>query len=333
MSNGHPTIHDVARLAGVSKSLVSLVMRDAPQVSDVRRAAVKKAAAELGYRPNAAAKHLVQGRTFVIGVVVADLHNPFYADMVDNIEKAASAADYRILIGSGFQSPEREAVAVDTFLQFRVDGLILTGSNIPASDIEKASESVPVVLASRSAGSDAVDSVVVDDRAGAILAVEHLIDLGHRRIAHIHGGEGSGALSRRAGYESAMQAAGLGKHIVSQPGHHNEQGGMDATRLLLASQHRPTAIFASNDLAAFGVLSVAKDQGLRVPEDLSVIGFDNTSMSRIAAIDLTTIDQRGTEQAASAVLLLLERLAGRTEPKRIIVEPNLVRRSTTAMAR
>ncbi|MBK5268436.1 MAG: LacI family DNA-binding transcriptional regulator, partial [Acidimicrobiia bacterium] len=314
MSNGHPTIHDVAKLAGVSKSLVSLVMRDAPQVSDARRAAVKKAAAELGYRPNAAAKHLVQGRTFVIGVVVADLHNPFYADMVDSIEKAASAADYRILIGSGFQSAEREAVAVDTFLQFRVDGLILTGSNIPASDIEKASETVPVVLASRSAGSDAVDSVVVDDRAGAILAVEHLIDLGHRRIAHIHGGEGSGALSRRAGYESAMQGAGLGKHIVSQPGNHNEQGGMDASRLLLASQHRPTAIFASNDLSAFGVLSVAKDHGLRVPEDLSVIGFDNTSMSRIAAIDLTTIDQRGADQAASAVSLLLERFAGRTEP-------------------
>jgi len=253
--------------------------------------------------------------------------------MVDSIEHAATDADYRILIGSGFQSPDREAVAVDTFLQLRVDGLILTGSNIPASDIAKSAETVPVVLASRSAASDAVDSVVVDDRAGAILAVEHLILLGHRRIAHIHGGEGSGALARRAGYEAAMEAAGLGKHIISQPGRHIEQGGMDATRLLLASQHRPTAIFTSNDLAAFGALSVAKDHGLRVPEDLSVIGFDNTSMSRIAAIDLTTIDQRGADQAASAVSLLLERFAGRTEPKRVIVEPNLVRRSTTAMAR
>ena len=108
---------------------------------------------------------------------------------------------------------------------------------------------------------------------------------------------------------------------------------MDATQLLLASQHRPTAIFASNDLAAFGVLSVAKDQGLRVPEELSVIGFDNPSMSRIAAIDLTTVDQRGSDQAARAVSLLLERLDGRTEPRRVVVEPNLVRRSTTAMAR
>ena len=333
MTSGHPTIHDVAKLAGVSKSLVSLVMRGAPQVSDARRAAVKKAAAELGYRPNAAAKHLVQGRTFVIGVVVADLHNPFYADMVDSIEQAATDADYRILIGSGFQSPDREAVAVDTFLQLRVDGLILTGSNIPASDIEKAAETVPVVLASRSSTSDAIDSVVVDDRAGAMLAVEHLIQLGHRRIAHIHGGEGSGAMARRAGYERAMTAAGLGKHVISEPGRHIEQGGMDATRLLLAGRHRPTAIFASNDLAAFGALSVAKDHGLRVPEDLSVIGFDNTSMARIAAIDLTTIDQRGADQAAHAVSLLLERLEGRTEPKRIVVEPNLVRRSTTAMAR
>lgn len=333
VSNEHPTIHDVAKLAGVSKSLVSLVMRNAPQVSDARRAAVKKAAEELGYRPNAAAKHLVQGRTFVIGVVVADLHNPFYADMVDSIEEAATDADYRILIGSGFRSAEREAVAVDTFLQLRVDGLILTGSNIPAADIEKAAQSVPVVLASRSAATGGVDSVVVDDRAGAFMAVEHLVELGHRRIAHIHGGDGSGALSRRAGYEGAMEAAGLSQHIVSQPGRHNEQGGMDATRLLLASRDRPTAIFASNDLAAFGVLSVAKDQGQRVPEDLSVIGFDNTSMSRIAAIDLTTIDQRGSDQAAQAVALLLERLDGRTDPKRIVVEPNLVRRSTTAMAR
>lgn len=333
MGNGHPTIHDVAKLAGVSKSLVSLVMRDAPQVSDARRAAVKKAAAELGYRPNAAAKHLVQGRTFVIGVVVADLHNPFYADMVDSIDRAAKAANYRILIGSGFRSPDREASALETLLQLRVDGLILTGSNVAVADIEAASRTIPVVLAARSAGSDAVDSVVVDDRAGAVMAVEHLVDLGHRRIAHIHGGEGSGALARRAGYEAAMRQAGLEAHIISEPGHHNERGGMDATRLLLASRYRPTAIFASNDLSASGALSVAKDQGLRVPEDLSVIGFDNTSMSRIAAIDLTTIDQCGVEIASRAVSLFLERLDGRTEPKRVVVEPNLVRRSTTAMAR
>ena len=332
MKRDHPTIHDVARLAGVSKSLVSLVMRDAPQVSDARRAAVKKAAAELGYRPNAAAKSLVQGRSSVIGVVVSDLHNPFFADIVDSVEVATHAAEYRMLVGSGFRSPAREAQAVDTLLQLRVDGLILAGSNVSMADVETAARSVPVVLVSRSVQSDRVDSVAVDDQAGARMAVEHLVGLGHKRIAHIHGGNGAGARARRTGYEAAMGEFGLAKHIACEAGQYTEAGGMTAARSLLASRSRPTAIFAGNDFSAFGVLSVAHDYGIRVPQELSVIGFDNTSMSELARINLTSIDQLGAELASQAVSLLFERLAGRKDAKQIVIPPKLVRRTTTGMA-
>lgn len=329
MTKGHPTIHDVARRAGVSKSLVSLVMRDAPNVSDSRRAAVKKAAAELGYRPNAAAKNLVRGRSFVIGVVVADLRNPFFTDIVDSIAEATAEAEYRTLIGAGFQSATREAESVDTLLQLRVDGLILGGSHLSITDIEIAAHNAPVVLISRATRSDAVDSVMVDERLGSKLAVDHLTSLGHRRIAHLHGGPGAGAKARLSGYKAAMKANGLADRVQTVAGNYTEEGGAIATRSLLSGPNAPTAIFAGNDFSALGALSAARELGLRVPHDLSIIGFDNTSLSGVGPIQLSTIDQPGSEIAYHAVSLLFERLEGRSEGKRIVVQPTLVERATT----
>ena len=153
----HPTILDVAERAGVSKSLVSLVMRGSPRVSEVRRAAVLKAADELGYRPNAVARSLVRKRSGVLGCILSDLHNPFFADVADGIEEGAVAHGYRALLSSGFLDPDREAVALETLLELRVDGLLMIGTLTSTRSLEAASSSVPVVLVGAATRSTVVD--------------------------------------------------------------------------------------------------------------------------------------------------------------------------------
>lgn len=325
----HPTIHDVAQRAGVSKSLVSLVMRDAPNVSDAKRSAVKKAAAELGYRPNAAAKNLVRGRSFVIGALVSDLHNPFFGDVVDGIDGAAGSQDYRTLIVSGFRSPKRESLSVDTLLQLRVDGIIMAGTVMTVADINAAAKVAPVVLIARPTKSPNVDSVNVDNRRGAEMAVDHLVELGHKKIAHIHGGTGAGARQRLSGYEAAMKRHKLTAQISSERGDYTEAGGYTAMKTLLKRRSRPTAVFAANDFSALGALAAAEDARLEVPDDLSIIGYDNTSLSQLSHIGLTSIDQPRDQLASEAVRLLFERIEGRTKAEHLVVAPSLVQRTTT----
>lgn len=329
MATGLPTIHDVALRAGVSKSLVSLVMREAPNVSDAKRAAVKKAALEIGYRPNAAAKNLVRGRSFVIGVLVSDLHNPFFADVVDGIDEAAGLSDYRTLIVSGFRSPKREALSIDTLLQLRVDGIILAGTTMKTADIEAAAKVAPSVLVSRPTKLGNVDSIVVNDRQGAEMAVDHLVELGHSRIAHIHGGNGAGARQRLVGYEAAMKRHKLGTHITSARGDFTEAGGYEAMNTLLSTRTKPTAVFAANDFSALGALGAAQDQDIEVPRQLSIIGYDNTSLSQLSHIGLTSIDQPRRLLASEAVRLLFERIDGRSTAEHLVVPPSLVERTTT----
>jgi DNA-binding LacI/PurR family transcriptional regulator len=313
----------------VSKSLVSLVMRGAPNVSDARRAAVLDAAAELGYRPNAVARSLVRQRSHVIGIVLSDVHNPFYADIVDGIDARALEREYRALFSTGKRVAEQEAVALDTLLQLRVDGVILGGPTVELSVVEAAAGPVPVVVVARRTRSKRIDCVTNDDRAGAALAVEHLVGLGHRRIAHI-GAKGPVAKSRRTGYEQAMRQHRLASHIRCAAGDWDEPGGADGMSRLLASGEPPSAVFVANDLAAMGALNVLADHGFRVPEDVSVVGYDNTSLAALESVRLTTIDQPRAEMGSAAVDLLLERLEeGRTRPKRIVLRPALVVRSTT----
>ena len=258
-----PTIIDVAHRAGVSKSLVSLVMRGAPNVSEERRRAVLEAAAELRYRPNAMAQILVRRRSFVIGVMLSDLHNPFFTAVVDGISSHAHTADYRALINTGDRSPGSERDAVETLLRLRTDGIVLAGTVIDAATIDRVGREVPLVLASRVTRSRVVDSVVTDDVAGAGLAVEHLIRLGHRRIAHITGGRGAGSRHRATGYRRAMGRHGLAGEISVVPGSYTEMGGIDGVRRLQAEGTLPTAIFAPNDLAAIGVLQALEARGLQ----------------------------------------------------------------------
>ena len=331
---GKPTITDVARRAGVSKSLVSLVMRGADHVSPERRQAVNKAAAELGYRLNAMARSLVQRRTHLVGVMVSDLHNPFFADVVAGIQEQAARTGYKVLVNSGNRAAAREADAMETLLQLRADGIILGSPVLDDEVIGRASREVPIVLVGREAHGPAVDSVTNDDRAGAEVAVEHCVSLGHRRIAHIDGGHGAGAPARRHGYEAAMKRLGLGDLVSVVSGTYTEEGGHTGCLLLLAQKPRPTAIFAANDLAAIGALNAIEESGLKVPDDVSLVGYDNTSLAALRHISLTTIHQPRLEMGQLALSTLLERVdQDREEPRRVILSPSLVVRASTAPPR
>ncbi len=324
-----PTIVDVAARAGVSKSLVSLVMRQAPNVSEEKRTAVLRAASELGYRPNAAARTLVRRRSNIIGVLLSDLHNPFFTEVVGGISDAALSRDYRALINTGERTVAGEQVATETLLQLRTDGIILVGTVVGASLIDRVGAETPTVLASRASRSKVVDSVVTDDDMGAQLAVDHLVGLGHRRIAHITGGRGAGARTRRRGYERAMSRHGLTALVAD--GDYTEAGGIAGVDLLFSGRSRPTAVVAANDLNAIGVLQALAARGVSVPDEVSVVGYDDTFLAALEHIGLTSVHQERAVMGRTAVELLVERIdGGRSEARHVVLEPGLTIRTTTA---
>ncbi|MEU0521002.1 LacI family DNA-binding transcriptional regulator [Streptosporangium sp. NPDC006007] len=330
-----PTIRNVAERAGVSKSLVSLVLRGSPHVSEHRRQAVLQAARELGYRPNAVARSLVEGRTHLVGALVADLHNPFYAECLDGLQESLHGDGLRLLIGNSQWDPAFEDEAVEAFLELRVDGLVLLGI-APSSEtlIEATGYTPTVVVGERDLELGGVDIVVDDDQLGARLAVDHLVGLGHRRIAHIEGAGSSSGRFRCEGYLVAMRRHALAPYIMVEQGECTEEGGAEAARSLLTRDPRPTAIFAANDAVAIGVLSTAAELGLRVPDDLSVIGYDNTHLAGTQRISLTTVDQPRRAMGRSAAALLSDRIGDPGKSSRLRqVTPQLVVRRSTGPAR
>jgi DNA-binding LacI/PurR family transcriptional regulator len=329
-SNRPATILDVAARAGVSKSLVSRVVRGEAAVSEASRQAVLSAAEELGYRANAVARSLVQRRTYNVGVVVSDLHNIFFAEVLDGVYAAAAQLGYRAFITTGNRDPDAEKQALDQLLELRADGVILAGPRITADVVKAAARTVPIAVVGSNLRLRGVDVVVDDDVRGAELAVKHLAGLGHRDIAMIDGGEGAGAAERRAGYERAMARLGLRARVRIEPGDFTESGGHEGARRLIAEGRRPTAIFASNDQSAVGALNAINEAGLRVPEDVSLIGYDNTALAALRHISLTTIHQPRNqigEMAVKAVIRRIERLGA--PARHHVLAPQLVVRSTT----
>lgn len=330
-----PTIVDVARLAGVSKSTVSNVIRDAACVAPAMRARVTEAIAALGYRPNVLARQLVQQRTSIFGVVVGDLANPFHAEMAKQVEQHAAARGYRVMFVNT-QTDEVDAAGLEKLLEYRVAGILfLAHAGMSERARHLLDGKLPVVFAACSA--DWGDVVSGDDRRGAEDATRHLISLGHRRIAYFADPivEDAADRARRAGYRAVMAEAGLQPAVFhwrrSPPGLLRNNRAVTPENLLLGNR-RITAIFSSNDLGAIEILDCADRLGIRVPGQLSVVGFDDIVLARLARINLTTVAQPQDTLAGLAIDTLAARVTGSlpAEPVRRTVELQLVVRGSTA---
>lgn len=326
-----PTIRDVAARAGVSKSLVSLVLRDSPKVSDSSRAAVAAAIEDLGYRPSATARSLVSGRSGLIGIVTSNALDFFFFEVIEGVSAHlhGSGPGLTPLISHGTRDLAVEATAVDRFLELRVEGIMLMGSVMPDAAIAELAAEVPVALVGRFLECDGLDAITTDDVRGGYLAARHLTDLGHRKIAHITGGDGNGAAERERGFRTAVEEVG-GEAIVIE-GNYNMDGGLRGAELLTELPGgMPTAVFAANDLGAIGAMDHLRRSGYRIPEDISVIGYDDIRLSQLAGIDLTTINQPTGQMGATAAARIIKRIeSADTAGHQVLIEPALRVRSTT----
>jgi len=326
------TMSDVAARSGVSRALVSIVFRGVPGASDQNRELVMRAAEELGYRPDRRASLLGSSRSRTIGVVFG-LHHEFHTELVERLYQAVGATGFDLALGA--TAPTRdERTAVQSLLEFRCEALVLIGPAMQRRRLEELARQVPVVVVARDFRTPAFDVVRTDDELGARLAVEHLVQLGHRAIVHVDGRRAPGAAQRRRGYRDAMAAAGLAGRARIVPGGLSDEDGELAAAELFSRRGRPTAVAAFNDHCAAGLLASVRQRGIDVPADLSVVGYDDSHIAGLSTIGLTTVAQDSQALADAALRLAVRRTDDATAaPAEIVVPPHLVVRSTTAAAR
>lgn len=322
-----PTMADVANHVGVSRALVSIVFRGAEGASEATRQRVLDAAAELGYRPDSLAQGLRRNRSRNLGVLFS-LRRPFEVELVEHMYPAAREHGYDLLLGP-FTPGRGQDVVVDELLRYRCAGLIVVGPDLHARDLEPLAEQVAVVEVGRGVTRGPVDVIRNDDAVGTQQAVDHLVALGHHAIAYIDGGDNPGADRRRDGYRLAMTNHRLTKDIQVVAGGYTEDDGAKAAKSLLAAG-LPTAVIAANDPCAVGILDVVIRAGIKIPEDLSVIGYDDSRFGRLPGIDLTSVRQNIRKEARLAVKAVIERLELPTrKPRELVLRPRLVVRGTT----
>ncbi|WP_332601499.1 LacI family DNA-binding transcriptional regulator [Arthrobacter sp. S2(2024)] len=324
------TQSDVAREVGVSRTLVSFAFRGAPGVSDETKQAIFEAAKRLGYRPNAAAADLARKHRSAVGLYLMDIHNEVYADILSGVRMSLPQAHNRLILSVSQSIDGVDAGAVDSLIEARV-GIIIAATLLePDERVRELARIVPIVSVARPV--PGVDSVYSDDAAGARAATEHLLSLGHTRIAHLAGPDYDGHTVRRRSYEKAMRGAGLAPRTV--PAHDfTQDGGMRAASEILDSADRPTAIFAHNDQFALAAREAAYARGLAIPGDLSLVGYDNSRTSRLHGIELTSVDLHAMELGSVAGAVAMDRLNHAQAPiadERLI--PELVVRNSTAPA-
>ena len=333
-ADGKVTLEMVARASGVSPSTVSRILNGTAIVSDDKRAAVDQAIAELGFVPNPIARGLAGGRTMSVGVITQAIDSPFYGVALRGIEEGLGRAGYSALFVSGHWNADEEKRCIETLRQRRVDGLIILHGRLGNATLRTVAKTLPTVITGREFKAPNLYALDFDNAEGARLATQHLLDLGHRDIVHIAGDLAHpDAELRLQGYRQALQAAGRPyRPELVLPGMYFEDSGRLAVERLLESRQRFSAIFAANDQMAFGAAVALHAHGLLVPDDVSLVGFDDLAGAAHMVPPLTTVHQAGLELGRIAASSLLAMLGGQT-PDEVLPPPRLmVRASTRALA-
>jgi LacI family transcriptional regulator len=324
-------IQEVAKLAGVSPSTVSRALSGYPGISEKTRQKIIEVARKLNYKPNYRGQILTTKSTRNIGLLITDITNPFFPELVRGAEENASEFGYTILLGNTAESEEKETNYLDFFSRGPVDGVIISASRISNEHIiNLAEDGLPIVVINRILEHPKISYVSTDMEKGGYLATMHLIELGHSKIAFINGPSHSEATERRlAGYKKALAESKIryNPNLVSFNIPVAESGYKEAIKLL-GVKNPPSAIFTYNDLMAFGVIKAVKELGIKIPEELSIVGFDDIFFSSFTDPPLTTIRQPKEELGKKAVELLLKLMNG--ERQSLLLEPELIIRNTTA---
>ncbi|MCX7976366.1 MAG: LacI family transcriptional regulator [Bellilinea sp.] len=328
-----PTIREVASRAGVSPTTVSHVINNTRFVSAEARQRVLEAMAELNYRPNVLARSLRRGETRTLGLILPDSANPFFAEIARAIEDAAFSAGYNVILGNSENELAKEQVYVDVLVNKQVDGLIFLASGDHSPSLEHlVRDGLPVVVVDRRLSGLEVDTVLTDNLQGGLSAARFLLELGHRRIACITGPSNlTPSAERVIGFRRALEEAGMAvEENLIRKGDFHPRSGYRAALELIEYQPRPTAIFICNDMMAIGALRALSEAGLLVPQDCSLVGFDDIELASYVTPPLTTIRQDKTALAEAAVQLLLERIAEPGLPARTRILPTrLIERLST----
>jgi LacI family transcriptional regulator len=328
---------DIARDLGLSVVTVSKVLRDHPDIGEETRKRVLQRVKELDYEPNILARSLVTGRSYLIGLIVPGLIHPFFSEVAKSLSKTIVGKGYSLIVSSSEEDSALEAREIRHLLARRLDALVIASSGGNLELFRRMrSQSQPFVLIDRAFDDLEADFVGIDDFAAGHIATTHLIDIGRRHIAHISGRENSTGVRRREGYLEALRTQKLPvqeNYIVSRDyvDTDSQRQGSDAMRQLLQRDPRPDAVFCHNDPIAIGAMSIILDAGLRIPEDIAVIGCGNLNYDDWLRVPLSSIDQRSEliGQRAGEILLALVEGRERPAPETVILEPALVARAST----
>jgi LacI family transcriptional regulator len=325
------TVYDIARIAGVSASTVSRILNGSAKVAEDKRLAVEEAIRELNFRPNLMAQYLKTGQSMTLGVLTQYVDSPFSNEMLRGVENALQGLEYAPLIASGHWNAEEEVERLRLLIARRVDGIIILTGHVNQQTLLEFSQQVPIVATGHNINTERVRSFSINNRLGGYMATRYLLDLGHRQIAHIIGlPDQSDAIERHHGYRQALVSSGIeyDPELVVQ-GDFAEAGGLNAVKQLVASGKKFSAIFCANDQTCYGAILGLKQCGLRVPEDVSLIGFDDLPFSIYSNPPLTTVRQPIYETGITLVNTLLGLIENTEIPPVELPELSIVVRDTT----
>lgn len=334
MSKNKPTILDIETLSGFSKSTISKVIRKEPFVKKTTRDKILKIIKEVGYQPDEIARSLVQKKAMnFVGIVVSDISNPFFSEIVLSITEEVKKHNCEVILCNTNYSVEEEKRYIDILLRNRALGIMLATPTIDDKNLFILVEKkYPFVLITREVKKVKSNVVTVDHFKSAKMAVNYLVDKGHKKIAHFTGHEKiSGVISRMKGYEEALMENSLEVEdkMIFYHGISSFKAGYKAAEELINTKVRATAIFASDDLVAIGAMDFFKEKNIKVPEDISIMGYDNIEMSSLNLINLTTIDQPKTKIGKLSTEVLFKQLEdNKLEPKKYIIDSKIIERGS-----